>query len=186
MQDNMFTLGDTVIVSDPCYVIKPESLYGPAKIENVKPGIYVCEVERVDEGAWGMRNARIIALHKDYCEDTENPDHEADSSNMEWEEYPREMGVDSGQLGIFNFPSYRNDAWAKKHISTPMADYITKDKEGDVFYGKMCSLTNNKGENWGVYPEGVVTSSGFGDGGYPMHIIKNPQGQVVGFAIQFI
>jgi hypothetical protein len=182
----MFTLGDTVIVSDPCYKLAPESVFGPVKIENVKPGVYVCEVEQSDEGSWGVRNARIIALHLDYCEDSENPDHEQDSSNMEWEEYPRGLGVDSGQLGIFSLASYRNDRWAEKHIKEPMAEYITKDKDGDVFYGKMCSLTNDKIKNWGVYPEGAVTSTGFGDGSYTMHTIKNYQNQVVGFAIQFI
>jgi hypothetical protein len=50
----------------------------------------------------------------------------------------------------------------------------------------MCYLTCQKDEVGGSYDEGVVTSSGYGDGSYGVYIAKEPNGYVIGIKIIFI
>jgi hypothetical protein len=57
--------------------------------------------------------------------------------------------------------------------------------EGDAWYGACCHLTLGE-ENWGVLPNGVVSSSGYGDGSYAVTGIKNDEGEYVAFCIVFI
>jgi hypothetical protein len=49
----------------------------------------------------------------------------------------------------------------------------------------MCRFTLSE-DGWGVYDTGVVASSGYGDGVYPMTVAKNEEGKVVSIAITFI
>ena len=60
------------------------------------------------------------------------------------------------------------------------------DKEmGDVWY-RMCAHKTLSEKSWGVYDEGVVTSSGIGDGSYDLYVLKNNEDKVVGFCIDFL
>jgi hypothetical protein len=167
-------LGTSVRVSDPCYT---DDVWCKTKLTNVKEGNYEVYVEHIE--SYGRRVSKLQVVHEDF----KHLRHD----NFNWEEHS-EIGVDSGQAGIFCESSYRNDEFAKD-IVTPMGDWLgfpmEEKQEGDVFYDKMCAFTINGDGRWGSYESGVVTSSGYGDGGYPLEVIEK-DGTIVAMKITFI
>lgn len=180
LNENIMTqikLGTTVRVSDPCYT---NDVWCKTQLTNVKAGDYAVRVEHSDEGGWGNRVAKLEVIHMDFGH--------LRHDEFNWR-YHSEIGVDSGQAGIFCESSYRNDELAKD-IVTPQGSWIglpmIQPQDGDVFYDKMCTFTINGEGQWGSYDSGVVTSSGFGDGGYPLDIIKNKEGEIVAMRVTYI
>jgi hypothetical protein len=169
---NTIKLSEDVMVSDPCYSL---GTWCQTKLNNVLPGIYNVQVEKSDEGDWGTRVSGITILHESITDD---------GISLEWEDHSG-VGVDSGQCGIFCMTSYRNDEIAEG-ITTPVVDFnITgNDGEGDVWYLKMCKFTLSK-EQFGLYDTGVVSSSGIGDGMYPMEVMLDKE-KVVGIRITYL
>jgi hypothetical protein len=49
----------------------------------------------------------------------------------------------------------------------------------------MCNFTLSD-DQCGVYDTGVVTSSGIGDGGYPLDILREKNGYIVGMRITYL
>jgi len=169
---NQITLSENVMVSDPCYT--PDT-WCQTKLDNVLPGLYNVEVERHDEGTgWGVRVSSITVIHEDYVDDGD------------WEQHS-ECGVDSGQCGIFCMTGYRNDELSKS-ITTPTLDnpFVLpyNDKGGDMWYEKMCHFTLHK-DQWGLYDTGVVSSSGIGDGLYPMDVMMDGD-KIVGIRLEYL
>jgi hypothetical protein len=163
------TLSDKVRVSDPCY---DNDVWCKTMLTGVLPGKFKVEVERSDEGDWGNRVARLFVKHEDY------------THLNNWEDHS-DIGVDSGQAGIFCESSYRNDIIAE-NIITPESDFhIVFDGEGEKWYEKMCKFTLSKDQS-GIYETGVVTSSGYGDGSYPLEVIRESNGYIVGMMITYI
>lgn len=171
------TLSENVMVSDPCY--SPDT-WCQTKLKNVYPGEYNVDIQKSDEGDWGTRVAVLQVVHKGYimeCEDETN-----------WEQHS-ECGVDSGQCGIFCMTSYRNDEIVPS-ITTPESDfslgnYRNDTEGGDRWYEAMCKFTLSN-EQSGVYDTGVVTSSGIGDGMYPMDVVYNDDEEIVGIRITYL
>ena len=167
---NQITLSENVMVSDPCY--SPDT-WCQTKLDNVLPGLYNVEVEKSDEGDWGVRVSSITVIHEDY-EDTDD-----------WEQHS-ECGVDSGQCGIFCMTSYRNDE-VSVGITTPTLDnpfVIPFREDGDKWYEKICHFTLCEPQ-WGLYDTGVVSSSGIGDGLYPMEVMMDKE-KIVGIRITYL
>ena len=170
-------LEEEVMVSDPCYSIPT---WCQIKLTGVLPGEYIPMVHKTsDTGGWGTRIAVLQAVHKDYINDS-----------LSWRNYPGQVGVDSGQAGIFSMSSYKNDAIASS-ITTPDKTYDgrpftlgVKDRYGDEWYEKMCQFTLST-ESWGMYDKGVVSCSGIGDGGYRCLVAKK-NGKIVGIAIDYL
>lgn len=164
------TLGNTVVVSDPCYEIPT---WCQAVVENVLPGNYRTTVLKTDDNDWGTRCSHIISIHEDYC---------TQDQKFKWESYPADIGVDSGQAGIFSIESYRKDDYQFNFEPYSFGqNYDTQD--GDKWYRHMCELTLGS-EQWGSYDNGVVSSSGIGDGSYELLITKK-KGLIIGFVINF-
>jgi hypothetical protein len=168
---NQITLSENVMVSDPCYSL---DTWCQTKLDNVLPGLYNVEVERHDEGTgWGVRVSSITVIHKDY-EDTDD-----------WEQHS-ECGVDSGQCGVFCMTSYRNDEMSVG-ITTPTLDnpfVIPFREDGDKWYEKICHFTLCEPQ-WGMYDTGVVSSSGIGDGQYPLDVMMDGD-KIVGMRITYL
>jgi hypothetical protein len=168
-------LGTSVRVSDPCY---GDDVWCKTKLTNVKEGDYIVKVEHIE--SWGTRVSKLEVVHTDHI-GLSYGDHN-------WEEHS-EIGVDSGQAGIFCESSYRNDE-VGKDIVIPSGDWLgfpMEDKqEGDVWYDKMCAFTINGDGHWGSYESGVVTSSGYGDGGYPLDVLELEDGTIVGMRITYM
>lgn len=159
------------MVSDPCY--SPDT-WCQTKLDNVLPGLYNVEVVRHDEGTgWGVRVSSITVIHKDY-EDTDD-----------WEQHS-ECGVDSGQCGVFCMTGYRNDE-VSVGITTPTLDnpfVIPFREDGDKWYEKMCQFTIHK-DQFGLYDTGVVSSSGIGDGQYPLDVMMDGD-KIVGMRLEYL
>jgi hypothetical protein len=115
----------------------------------------------------------ITVIHKDYT-DTDD-----------WEQHS-ECGVDSGQCGVFCMTSYRNDVLSEG-ITTPTLDnpfVIPFREEGDKWYEKICMFTLCEPQ-WGLYDTGVVSSSGIGDGQYPLDVMMDGD-KIVGMRITYL
>lgn len=160
-------LSNEVVVSDPCY---SRPTWCQTILQDVLPGRFIAQVnEDPDSG----RCAEVLVIHEDYYQ-----------KRLDYS-YHGGCGVDSGQLGIFDASSYRDDAYAAG-ITTPKVEFmIPNDQEGDAWYEKMCKLTLSN-DGFGAYDAGIVSSSGFGDGMYPLDVARNDQGQIVAMQVVFI
>lgn len=162
-------------VSDPCY---DRNVWCCGTVENCRIGTWEAAVLKTDEGDWGERNAvlavrfanggpKFSAINRAVCNGT-----------GQWQECPFEVGVDSGQAGFFDEQYYQMDAVFGKP-SDPT------EEPGELWYRHCCEATMSR-VSAGVIPYGVVSSSGYGDGGYAAvkHLTKD--GQVDFMFIVFI
>lgn len=169
-------LNRQVVVSDPCYTIPT---WCHVILNNVLPGTYNTYCKKVDLDGWGVRNSMLLAVHEDHVNDT-----------LEWESHPLEVGVDSGQAGIFSSESYRNDSIVDR-IGLGDGDisffgkFNPRDEEGEKWYVSMTSRTLGVLQH-GVYDEGVVCSSGIGDGSYVLFTAEDTDGNIIGMSVDFL
>ena len=169
-----------LILSDPCYEL---GTWCQGTVENVKKGTWVADTVISDEGGWGNRVSMLVA----YNEESANGSFGlSDKLKALYgvERLSFDGGVDSGQFGYFDAETFRNDESAKdlhKYVFRGEAD-----SQEDAWYRACCHLT--LGDNqWGVLPQGVVSSSGFGDGSYPTYCIKDfVSGEIIGLVTVFI
>ena len=164
-------LGPEVYVTDPCYSVPT---WCQTKLTNVLPGEWICTMI-YDEKGGSNRNAELYLVHKDY---------QGKNLLYDWD-WLGDFGVDSGQAGVFDAASYRDDAYAAG-ITTPEVDFNLPghDLEGDAWYEKMCKFTLAN-DGWGTYAAGAVSSSGYGDGMYPVYSAE-VDGKVVALQLVFI
>lgn len=163
-----FKLADgKVIVSDPCY---EKGTWCQGRVDNAKSGVWNCFVKEGDDG----RIAELIALYSNVKD--------IDRLANEWEEKPFTIGVDSGQAGFFQESCFRNDATSRDYY-----DYFNGEEdreEGDRWYGVCCGLTLSEARA-GVLEGGVVSSSGYGDGAYPLYTVEE-NGKIITMRLVFI
>ena len=151
-------LGPEVMVSDPCYT---EPTWCQIKLKGVKPGNYYAFHKDYDAGDWGVRSSMIMVVHEDHMDEV-----------LRWKRHSGEVGVDSGQAGIFSYDTYRKDG-LEMEVPTigydgrnfDWLDFPGEKQEGDDWYKNMCKLTLST-TGWGTYSNGLVSRSGFGDGSY--------------------
>lgn len=151
-------LGKKVRVSDPCYGTK---VWCAGTIDNIKEGLYNVEVELVDD-LWGSKYSRVKSLtvvHADY---------KGSLSLFFNKAAPFEVGVDSGQAGIYDEDYYNQ--------------YHSIDNCNGDWYEDICELTYPAGTKDGKC---VVSSSGYGDGCYICEVAED-NNEVVAIRIIFI
>lgn len=159
----LITLGDKVVVSDPCYNI---CTWCSGIINNLFPGVYSCHVIQgivKDWEDWGVREKELYITH--LCSSIK-PEDIVEPTNFE-------VGVDSATAGIFDY-----DYYEKYHNRE-------KDKEAfEVWYDKyVCDVD----EDYKITSDlGVWSRSGLGDGSYECFIHTNSEGKVDGIKIVFI
>lgn len=158
-------LGGKVICIDPCY--EKEEL---GIVVEALPGNYYCYVARTLEG----RVASISVRHEEHTDVAINEQY---SCSEEEAGIRRSIGVDSGQAGIFNYSAWKDN----------------EPSESD-WYNQACTLTlsrlhygimEDSSIPWAEAACGLVSSSGYGDGGYPVYVAK-VDGNVVGIRIVYI
>jgi hypothetical protein len=167
-------LGNKVVVSDPCYTIPT---WCQIIVDDVLPGYYQPSICRNDLDGWGNRISGLSCIHEDYIG-------KEGELKLTWVEHPGIVGVDSGQAGVFSMESYRNDEMVGEEPVFDFGDSFDREI-GDVWY-RMCAHKTLSEKSWGVYDEGVVSSSGIGDGSYDLYVLKNNEDKVVGFCIDFL
>jgi hypothetical protein len=150
-----------VIVSDPCY---DRETWCQGKLDNVLNGTWKAILYIYDEGEWGKRVGHILVHHVD---------HPISLDHDEWEQQDFDVGVDSGQAGIYDDADFRGC-------------------NVDEWYDLNCGLTYNPkdiNQHGGVLKGGAVSSSGYGDGGYDCSVVKNfsipPCGKIIAIEINF-
>jgi hypothetical protein len=170
-----FELTGTVLrISDPCY---DRDVWCCGTIQNCLPGTWEASILTKDEGAWGHRISALIARH------VTGPKHTAINRGVcngsgTWSICDFEVGVDSGQAGIFDDAHYQDNTVFEPGMKC-------RQKFGDLWYSYCCNLTLSPIQG-GVLPFGAVASSGYGDGSYDCTIHKNFDGKVDFVFIVFI
>ena len=154
-------------VSDPCY----DKDAWCADTVPAKNGIWQASIVMFDEGEWGNRVGYLIAYHKDFP---------VDQYSHDWQRVDFEIGVDSGQAGIFDDGFFKDDESVKglKRL------YNKSICEEIPWYSICCDRTLHKGLA-GVIPYGAISSSGYGDGRYDYYVRKNAYGDVIAVMIDF-
>jgi len=158
----------SLYVTDPCY---DKGTWCQALLDNVRNGTWRMHMEHTNEGDWGRRVSELICAHEK-------------AGILRWEKHPADIGVDSGQAGVFDAAHYKNDAdyegFKFEWPESPLTG------EG-AFYDACCDVTLcETKDGGGVVPFGAVSRSGFGDGGYDLYIAKDEDGQIVATKIVFI
>lgn len=122
-----------LVVSDPCYTL---GTWCQAVLENVKPGMYSCEVEH-EENSSRVKSVRIAHMdHKNIS-----------PGNFE----PYDIGVDSGTAGFLPFEDFKGRG---------------PDDESEDWYMRVTDPAINEPMSCGITENCFVSSSGYGDGGY--------------------
>ncbi len=159
-------------ITDPCYDTNTTCALFNLPAVN---GVWSVTGEYEDGKSWGYRIASILAVLNDIS-----------LYNFDLKELSDNIGVDSGQCGIFDAGKYpQNEVEA--------GDYDDKSS----FYGKVCDLTHNEEEHevnkstpyftYGIVDNfGVASSSGYGDGCYTAYGAKNENGELVAVKIVFL
>ena len=135
-----------VVISDPCYDRGSRCMKTNFP---VRPGRYRVYAAYSDEGSLGLRVAALTVCHEAF-----KPQDLVDI----WQEVDADIGVDSGQCGVFDdsiFP------------------YAKDSPDHRPFYDECCDLTSVDSQA-GILQSGtgVVSSSGYGDGGYTLRVVE--------------
>lgn len=160
-------------ITDPCY---DKKTWCAGSIDNVRNGTWIGHVVRCDETGQkpfsdGIRNAELYAFHSDLKK-----------LPAKWTKTKIHVGVDSGQAGIFDEAKYPeggadDEAFYDACGKQTLGEYGSPDGYyADDINFKMAGVVNNFG---------VVSHSGYGDGGYNCYVYKQ-KGQVVAVKIVFI
>jgi hypothetical protein len=92
------------------------------------------------------------------------------------------VGVDSGQAGFFDLKPFEAVAALPNHAEDKKPDHPHHE-----FYGQCCNTTCETEESWGIIQGiGVVSSTGWGDGGYDCFVRRNEAGLVIEARITYL
>ena len=162
MPDRAYALGSfelsqpELLISDPRY--KPGTWC--AGTVKARPGNWVCEVI-IGPTSWFTRVKLLRARHESVTDEV---------YGLDFTDSGIDVGVDSGQCGLFDAEKYEKDAFV------------------DSAYEKLCDITLGSELSGGIIPgrSGVVCLSGFGDGSYSALVHRNADGEAIGIQLVFI
>jgi len=147
-----------VVVSDPCY---DRTTWCMQPDFPVRRGRYQVFATISDEGEMGLRVASLMVCHEDFVDE---------ALALEWQVAVTDIGVDSGQCGFFDDSVYPQ---SKDH------------HESKPFYDECCEITLADSQAGLLQSgKGVVSSSGYGDGGYCLWA-KEVNGENVALLLDF-
>lgn len=153
-------------ISDPCY---DPGTWCAGDVQDVVNGTWEAFVLK-GKTEWGYRVWEVFAVAKDCTFDFEAP----------WMREPIDVGVDSGQAGIYDLGQYFKGGRGEFD-------------EPGTWYEQACYCTSNK-TGAGILkdvigdptPCGVVARSGFGDGSYECLTQRDYDGKAYAVRIVFI
>jgi len=144
------------IITDPCY----ENNKSNCQLKGLptQNGVWHSFVEKCEVGDWGNRVINLRCIHEEWLE--------TEKTIREDKELLGNIGVDSGQAGVFDQMSYPED---------PIKD--------GYFYEHISNVTIKK--RAGTIDFGCVSSSGIGDGWYGVFGTKF-NNMIIFFEIEYI
>lgn len=152
-QIGTFQISGPLMLSDPCY---EKDTWCAIYQLPAKQGIWQSLIHLDYTPGWGKRVKTLFAFHTA---------HPINVETVAWTLLEGEVGVDSGQAGIFD-----------ENLFPDMPQKTD-------FYDQCCDLTINK--HAGVLPFGVVAQSGLGDGGYEAFVVYEKK-KIIAVKIEFI
>ncbi len=159
-----FTLtGDKLRVTDPCYT---KDTWCAGVIEGMKPGAYNAYVAYDEDGRVEMLLVAHATKGNEIFAKADEIQRKNDSITWRyWEHIDAEIGVDSGQCGLFDEEKVFD---ATQFTEIPYCGFECD----NAWYATCCALTLSSMQA-GVLPCGAVSSSGWGDGCYPAFMLRN-------------
>lgn len=162
-----------VAICDPCY-----------DRQTVERGAIAMKVGDVATGKWQARVIRHIVNTPDHTRCGELVAFLATEplpNEPKWREIHSDIAVDSGQAGFFDWKDFgsptvvpRDHIWKREMVAPD-----------NPWYSLCCEATLHQ-PHAGAIPYGVVSSSGWGDGGYPVYAIRSEKDIVIGLRLVFI
>lgn len=151
----------SVFASDPCYSMEYNEveliLNGQDCITNVLPGTFDCFVKKEDD-----RIKNLLLVHSD-----------VKKVRISDFKFSNDCYVDAGIFGFYDidyfFNTHSNETikneWYERNVLSD--ENISKDV---VF----CDIN-----------KGIYTSSGYGDGVYPVFVLRNEENKAIGFLVKY-
>lgn len=156
-------LGSSVTVLDPCYIPNSDHMWHEI---GITPGEWFPYWQLSDEGAWGERVSKLgIYL----CDSKKNYRFGGMFNFVGY------AGVDSGQMMIIDTDAISN--WED-------TEYDDTSK-GELSYGVACQITLSDLKGGTLEDLAVVSSSGLGDGLYPIKTFEDELGRVIRIEVDF-
>lgn len=169
-----FDMWHDLHVADPCYKDRHAKYVSTL---DARHGLWHAFVQWVDTRALGVREKFLLAFHEEFLTGVG-----VGIEGGAWT-FENDVGVDSGQLGFYDTEAFRCDADVLDYDwnETDESKRINVDCD---WYTMNCDVT--LGRNAGVIRGGCVSRSGFGDGGYPLHVVRDSFGDAIAARVQFI
>ena len=166
-----FSLGNKVMVSDPCYCI---NALDQGVLENVREGFWDAYIKTSDEGEGGMHVSELVAINLDY-----NSEYNELNSEDINERQLFVVGVDSDAAGIFDY-----DYYCKYHYETNIDEEWYNNQVVDQFFSPLAPMEWKKS----IFTEfnGVASTTGYGNGNYVCYVARNTEGEIIGIKIVYI
>ena len=172
-------------ITDPCY---DDGTWCMGDVEDVADGLWEGFVIMRQSGFGGLRPGELLAFN---IEEVRRPTPEG----MTWARMPFEVGVDSGQAGIFDWGSFPHGARGEDgaYNKDSFYDACCRVTLGEELHPrvqarrvqKLVFLHDRKPAAGTVHGMGVVSQSGDGDGGYRCFVARK-NGKVVAVKIPFL
>lgn len=127
-------------------------------INNCKNGKYNSYIDKKDG-----RISKLFIVHVD---------HDNEDGTRDFNDMVGNGGVDSGQFGFFDFDSFPKEG-------------LGEHNDINSVYRKICEGTCSSNQ-YSIDTNYVVSSSGWGDGGYDVSVMYGNNEQVVGILVDYI
>jgi hypothetical protein len=155
-----------VCVTDPCY--NRGTWCGNFDLP-AKKGKWRARIHYRDEGSWGIRVHSLFVVHEN---------HKRPEKYTKEDALPNSVGVDSGTAGVFCSSIYPHVTEDEKQRENP---------EFKKFYDACGEQSLDFPDHAGVvWNKGIVSATGYGDGGYSGYGSKDENGDYVSFQIYYL
>lgn len=169
----------TLVATDPSYDLETARDPGlGAIITSCQTGLWNVQIVRKRfEGVDYAIPSELIFTHSGYQE----------SDVTVWRPFQKGLGVDSGQAGAWDITKFQDQSVVPDDVrKRARAEFkLNPGITFDPWYQWCCELTR-KEPGCGVMPYGAVSTSGYGDGGYPVFVCVDEYQKVIAVRIQFI
>lgn len=158
--------GGHIDITDPCY---NSDVWCRTSVENMAPGLYDCMVEYAEDGHYRyVSRARIVFAGGD--ENFRKQHNERLTKGRSWRNIG-EIGVDAGIAGFFDGskPDFSDEKWSELCTWMNQVDRTAEARFGRLGHWYILHFGETNAD-------GFWTSSGYGDGGYPVFAIQSIMG----------